>query len=131
MADTLRDRIAWLMWCANEGYLTDADRAGVSNIFTADPATLHPDDAFSLPRWREMADAILAAPGIAVVELPEPDGDGDSWEDAAVHLGRAVEVPRIVYVEIDPGDPIPLLSSDARGIAAALLAAADKAEEGL
>lgn len=64
MSDNLRDRIAWLMWCANEGYLTDADRAGVSNIFTADPATLHPDDEFSLPRWRGMADAVIEALGL-------------------------------------------------------------------
>ena len=56
----LRDRIAWLLWCANEGYLTADDRAGVSNIFTADPATLHPDDVFSLPKWRGMADAVIA-----------------------------------------------------------------------
>lgn len=58
MAD-LRTKIAWLLWCANEGYLTEADRAGVSNIFTADPATLHPDDAFSLPKWLGMADALI------------------------------------------------------------------------
>ena len=59
MTDSLRDRIAWLLWCANEGYLTDDDRAGVSNIFTADPSALHPDDAFSLPHWRGMADAVI------------------------------------------------------------------------
>ena len=78
MAD-LRDRIAWLLWCANEGYLTDADRAGVSNIFTADPRTLHPDDAFSLPKWRGMADAVIAELG----EIPDRsfvDDHGRTWE---------------------------------------------------
>ena len=64
MTDDLRTRIAWLLWCANEGYLTEADRAGVSNIFTADPATLHPDDAFSLPKWLGMADAVIRELGL-------------------------------------------------------------------
>ena len=64
MTDSLRTKIAWLLWCANEGYLTEADRAGVSNIFIADPATLHPDDAFSLPKWLGMADAVIAVLGL-------------------------------------------------------------------
>ena len=82
MAD-LRTKIAWLLWCANEGYLTEADRAGVSNIFTADPATLHPDDAFSLPKWLGMADAVIRALGLTQQSLFDgiiSDGEPRPWE---------------------------------------------------
>lgn len=78
MAD-LRTKIAWLLWCANEGYLTEADRAGVSNIFTADPATLHPDDAFSLPKWLGMADALIRELGLIKVSMSEWDVLNHGW----------------------------------------------------
>ena len=67
-----------------------------------------------------VADAILAIPGIAVVELPEPD-EG---------LGQPnyVAMPGTVFVELGPGEPIPLSPGVARVFAAALLAAADRAE---
>jgi len=69
---------------------------------------------------RHVADAILAIPGIAVVELPEPD-EG---------LGQPnyVAMPGTVFVELGPGEPIPLSPGVARLVAAALLAAADRVE---
>ena len=68
----------------------------------------------------KVADAILAIPGIAVVELPEPD-EG---------LGQPnyVAMPGTVFVELGPGEPIPLSPGVARSVAAALLAAADRVE---
>jgi len=87
--DTLRTRIAWLMWCANEGYLTDADRALVSNIFTADPTTLHPDDAFSLPRWLEMADAVIRDLAILYVSKAAMMTEIQSYATDHENLGLA------------------------------------------
>ena len=71
-------------------------------------------------RLGHVADAILAIPGIAVVELPEPD-EG---------LGQPnyVAMPGTVFVELGPGEPIPLSPGVARVVAAALLAAADRVE---
>ena len=83
---------------------------------------LHEETWFRLPEREsgELADAILAIPGIAVVELPEPD-EG---------LGQPnyVAMPGTVFVELGPGEPIPLSPGVARVVAAALLAAADRVE---
>lgn len=75
----------------------------------------------------EAADAILALPGIAVVELPEPDyvddevtesgKSGYGWDGVYACAGS-------VYLEEDELSP-----TKARDFAAALLAAADRAEK--
>lgn len=84
----------------------------------------------------EAADAILAMPGIAVVELPEPMGaerdhvaesmrDRDMWEQ-----GQAwVTIERVDRIYMEAGTAYGSVSpAIARDLAAALLAAADHAE---
>lgn len=81
------------------------------------------------PDWPwAVADAILALPGIAVVELPGPDDGRDDWLDATVRTGLSKGCPRSVDVELDPGAVIGLSVEYARDLAAALLAAAEYAE---
>jgi hypothetical protein len=58
-AERRRAEVAWILWCASEGYLTGADRAVVENWFLSDPANDHPED--NRGAWLEMADAVLAA----------------------------------------------------------------------
>lgn len=58
-----RDHVAWLLWCANQGYLKTEDRdilSGDGSTFTEDMSH-HPDDAAELPGWLDMADSVLAA----------------------------------------------------------------------
>ena len=83
------------------------------------------------PDWPwAVADAILALPGIAVVELPGPDDGRDDWLDTVVRTGLSKGCPRSVDVELDPGTVIGLSVEYARDLAAALLAAAEHAERG-
>ena len=79
--------------------------------------------------YRRDADAILAIPGIAVVELPEPSEFADMWLHGNVHAASPSTHPGTpVALEIDPGSPVCFSSEYARDLAAALLAAADLAE---
>lgn len=71
--------------------------------------------------YRGDADAILTIPGIAVVELPEPERP---------RVGRCIWLDDLVTVnsgDIDL-DYQSISATDARDLAAALLAAADYAE---
>jgi len=66
MADRSRDeavrcRVAWLMWCLNQGYVNVEDRAILGNWLEEDPAALHPDDAAQRPHLLAMADEVIAA----------------------------------------------------------------------
>lgn len=61
MSDNVRTHVAWLLWCANQGYILAEDRALVDNWFLADLETLHPDDLAARPGWLDMADSVLAA----------------------------------------------------------------------
>ena len=57
-----REKVAWLLWCANQGYIKAEDRAVLSggpDTFVADMQ--HPDDLAELPGWLDMADQVLAA----------------------------------------------------------------------
>ena len=79
--------------------------------------------------YRRDADAILAIPGIAVVELPEPSEFADMWLHGNVHAASPSTHPGTpVALEIDPGSPVCFSIEYARDLAAALLAAADYAE---
>jgi hypothetical protein len=62
-AEATRATVAWLLWCANEGYLLAEDRDILTgpNMFEVDPETLHPDDQRDIPGWLDMADQVLAA----------------------------------------------------------------------
>jgi hypothetical protein len=44
MEETPRERLAWLMWCFQQGYVNAEDRAGMTNWLLEDPETLHPDN---------------------------------------------------------------------------------------
>lgn len=68
--EATRRKIAWLLWCANQGYLLAEDRADLTNHFEEDPSTLHPDDAAELPGWLEMADQVLAGIDSEVAATP-------------------------------------------------------------
>lgn len=61
MVEAARCKVAWLMWCLNEGYIEASDRAILSgNLFLEDPSKLHPDDAETRPGFLAMADQVLA-----------------------------------------------------------------------
>lgn len=78
-----------------------------------------------------LADVLLSTNGIAVIELPESDGEDDDGQEyfgdfgiRVDHTGRGTEYPRI-YIDGRPSTP-----EAARREAAALLAAAQAAESG-
>jgi hypothetical protein len=56
-----REHVAWLLWCANEGYLTAEDRPARGNWLLEPVESLHVDDAAARPHWLAMADEVLAA----------------------------------------------------------------------
>jgi len=130
MTDSLRDRIAMTllehrfvitgctdqpMCCACQEGCSDAQ----GHMLAMDPL-LHDD---------HIADAILALPGIAVVELPEPSEFADMWLHGNVHAASPSTHPGTpVALEIDPGSPVCFSIEYARDLAAALLAAAEYAE---
>ena len=73
----------------------------------------------------EAAGAILAIPGIAVVELPEPAEAGRCWP---VLVGGEPESLYLSQGEIVISGNLRLYTDEATSLAAALLAAADYAE---
>lgn len=121
MTDTLRDRIAVVL--ESEG-LTQLGALSVANV---------------------VMDEILAIPGIAVVELPEPDPVPTDEDDGKPPLARwgaesgadfQTSVWHFGEVQIDQyarggwWEALePISAANARRFAAALLAAAEKAEE--
>jgi hypothetical protein len=80
----LRTRIAWLLWCANQGYILAEDRALVDNIFEADPTTLHSDDQRDVPGWLDMADAVIR-------ELERSDCGGDLCKCSQCRITRLLK----------------------------------------
>lgn len=104
MIDTLRDRIA----DNASDWLSDNFHA----YLTADVA-------------QHLADAILAIPGIAVVELPEPAEAVRCWP---VVVGGEPESVYLAQGEVVVSGGLRLYTDEARDLAAALLAAADYAE---
>jgi hypothetical protein len=77
----------------------------------------------------DLVDVLLSLPGIAIVELPEADDrDGEDFK----HYWNAKWPGYFVYDfhgEVGMGAAKPYSPTEARKIAAALLAAADAAEE--
>lgn len=57
----MRELVAWLLWCANQGYIKAEDRDILTNWFLDDPTTLHRDDLAQREGWLSMADEVLAA----------------------------------------------------------------------
>lgn len=58
----LRATVGWLLWCADEGYLTDEDRAvGSGNWFNHSDEMLSEHDRRNRSGFLEMADAVIAA----------------------------------------------------------------------
>ena len=116
MTDNLRDRIIRIQAEHIDGQLTNYD-AGREECGCGRQGSA---------TYREhLADAILAIPGIAVVELPEPAGAVRCWP--ALVGGE----PESVYQagdEIVVSGGLRVYADEARDLAAALLAAADYAE---
>jgi len=116
MTDNLRDRIIRIQAEHIDGQLTNYD-AGREECGCGRQGSA---------TYREhLADAILAIPGIAVVELPEPAGAVRCWP--ALVGGE----PESVYQagdEIVVSGGLRLYANEARDLAAALLAAANFAE---
>ena len=58
----VREHLAWLLYCINEGYLTAQDRAvSKPNWILGPEDDLHPDDIVLKRRLLEMADEVLRA----------------------------------------------------------------------
>ena len=117
MTDTLRDRIA------------DVLLAHAENDAGPDCTCGWEWEGYGL--WKDsyashVADAILALPGIAVVELPEPAAAVRCWP---VLVGGE---PESLYLtpdgEVVVSGSLRLYADEARDLAAALLAAAEYAE---
>jgi hypothetical protein len=64
-----RTRIAWLLWCLQQGYVKAEDRDILHNWLDDDPATLHPDDAEIRPHLLAMADEVIAAAHVTTAVL--------------------------------------------------------------
>ena len=129
MTDTLRDRIAAAI-AAHEP-VTDYSGAD-GECIECDLNPRWPDsEAPTGPTagWKRhathLADAILAIPGIAVVELPEPAGAVRCWP--ALVGGEPESIYR-AGDEVVVSGGLRLYVDEARDLAAALLAAADYAE---
>ncbi|AHI61371.1 hypothetical protein BJD73_gp71 [Mycobacterium phage Brocalys] len=82
------------------------------------------------------ADAVLSLPGVAVIQLPEPDEHEDEEQEFTDFPGVGLYVP--VVFDRHPGEvqiragawcDEPLSVDEARGLAASILAAASYAEE--
>jgi hypothetical protein len=58
---TLVTRVAWLLWCFQEGYIAAEDRVGMTNWLEEDPRQLHPDDQALWPQLLALANEVIAA----------------------------------------------------------------------
>ena len=122
MTDTLRDRIAIIQ----QAHVFCITECSCGHKFPWEKSTEWRERA----EWewaRHVADAILAIPGVAVVEIPEPDkGRDDAWIDSRVTV-YSTDAPS---VRLSPTkyDAFILPTDRARDLAAALLAAADYLE---
>jgi hypothetical protein len=54
------ERVAYLLWQINQGYLTAEDRAVGTNWFTEPVEALHPDDLFMRAHWIAVAEEVIA-----------------------------------------------------------------------
>ena len=129
MTDTLRDRIAAAI-AAHEP-VTDYSGAD-GECIECDLNPRWPDsEAPTGPTagWKRhathLADAILAIPGVAVVELPEPAEAVRCWPAL---VGGEPESVYLAQGEVIVSGGLRVYVDEARDLAAALLAAADYAE---
>lgn len=56
-----RERLAWLMWCYQQGYTDPEDRVIITNWMANDPAILTADDVEEREHLLTMADEVLDA----------------------------------------------------------------------
>lgn len=54
------ERIAYLLWQVDKGYILAEDRAIGENWFTHPVENLHPDDAEERPGWIDLAETVIA-----------------------------------------------------------------------
>lgn len=137
MSDTLRDRIAGAASLHEVYAVTEQDEMNAVlppsrwKCECGDEGPLPPfekhkaEEAVWQTNAEHLADVILAIPGIAVVELPEPAEAGRCWP---VLVGGEPESLYLTQGEIVVSGSVRLYADEARDLAAALLAAADHVE---
>jgi len=59
--ESARYRLAWLMWCFDQGYRTPEDRALMTNWMLEPDDQQHPDDLVEKEQLLRMADEVLVA----------------------------------------------------------------------
>jgi hypothetical protein len=113
----------------------------MSDIRTRLAVAIHKARLAQVLTSEELADQLLSLPGIAIVELPEPDSDREDEDDpdSEQRLGWAAldtayfitqwGYPDEVQIAYDCEPMEPLTVAEARSLAAALLAAANIAEQ--
>lgn len=88
------------------------------------------DDDAENPFYGALADVLLSLPGIAIVELPEPAIDQDTY--SSWNFCDACEIESVTYPVADDEIGVSGIGSytvsETRAFAAALLAAANAAE---
>jgi hypothetical protein len=76
MKETARERLAYLMWCYQEGYVKAEDRAiGDGNWLLLDASELHPDDVELREHLLVMADEVLRLIDGTVSDIPAHNGE--------------------------------------------------------
>jgi hypothetical protein len=108
-------------------------RARIANALAAhasgeDGCICGEDDHLAFDYWaRHVADVLLSLPGIAVVELPEPEPESQQWCNDAwfVDVDGDIDSTRPIWASMMRSR---LSASGARRFATALLAAANAAE---
>jgi hypothetical protein len=60
-APDLRERIGWMLWCLDQGYVKAEDIAILNNWLLEDEATLTAEDRALKVSLLEMADLVIAA----------------------------------------------------------------------
>lgn len=109
-SDATREHVAWLLWCANQGYILAEDRAvlnGGPETFVADMQ--HPEDRAKLPGWLDMADQVLAAIDTETSEFRVGDRVREKrWGPEDRHQKKVGTVMQVnehcVFVQWDSGE---------------------------
>lgn len=56
---TLVERVAYLLWQVNQGYILPEDRAIGTNWFAEPAKQQHPDDQAERPGWIDLAETVI------------------------------------------------------------------------
>ena len=101
-SEATRAHVAWLLWCANQGYINAEDRAVNGNNFVTEMSQ-HPDDRRELPHWLGMADELLAAIDAEVATHPMlTETELELWDLVEKWRGVAISDTRGPYLSTKP-----------------------------